>query len=197
MRSAPRLAGTRPARAPLVQLSPLALLLAILGLGAPSHAGEPLTTGSIPGAVATGTVTGLAVPRFVSLRPSDTPMREGPGKNHAIRWIYKVEGLPVEVTAEFENWRRIRDADGTEGWVYHSRLAGRRTAMVRTKAKDGLVPLYREPSETQGMSAKLKEGVLASVENCDGTWCRLHGDGFSGYARETELWGVYPREVVR
>lgn len=157
--------------------------------------GDPATTGSIPANA--GSVTGLAVPRFVSLKPSDTPMREGPGKSHAISWIFKREGLPVEITAEFENWRRVRDSEGAEGWVYHSRLSGRRTVMVRGRAKAGLVALYRTESEEDGISARLSPGVIAGLETCDGSWCKLRGDDFSGFVRQSELWGVYPAEVVK
>ena len=75
----------------------------------------------------TGSVSGLPIPRFVSLKPSDTPMREGPSKDHRIKWVFKKEGVPVEIIAEFENWRRVRDSEGDDGWVFHSRLSGRRT----------------------------------------------------------------------
>ena len=69
----------------------------------------------------------------------------GPTKDHDVAWVFTRSGLPVEITAEFENWRRIRDGEGAEGWVYHSLLSGRRTAMVVPKAKDDLVPLCDRP----------------------------------------------------
>ena len=162
----------------------------------PVHAGDPTTTGSI-GDTGKGSVTGLAMPRYVSLKPSDTPMRLGPGKGHAISWIFKTEGMPVEITAEFENWRRVRDSEGAEGWVYHSRLSGRRTVMIRAKTKASFVPLYRSPSEAEGMSAQLTPGVIAVLESCDGAWCKLHGEGYGGFVRQTMLWGVYPAETVK
>ena len=69
-------------------------------------------------------------------------MRGGPAKDHDVAWVYTRAGLPVEITAEFENWRRIRDSEGAEGWVFHSLLSGRRTALVAPKDKDELVPLH-------------------------------------------------------
>src|SRR5258708_21975031 len=83
----------------------------------------------------TGTASGLPVPRFVSLKSDRVNVRGGPTKDHDVTWVYTRSGLPVEVTAEFENWRRIRDWEGAEGWVYHSLLSGRRTAIVAPKAK--------------------------------------------------------------
>ena len=69
-------------------------------------------------------------------------MRAGPTRNHDVTWQFTRSGLPVEITAESDNWRRIRDWEGSEGWVYHSLLSGRRTAMVTSKHKDELVPLF-------------------------------------------------------
>ena len=145
---------------------------------------------------AKGNSTGLAIPRFVSLKPNDTPMREGPGKDHAIKWIFKKDGLPVEITAEFENWRRVRDVDGAEGWVYHSRLAGRRTVMVRTKDKSATAAVYKTAGSDGAMTARLEPGVVALLDTCDATWCRLHGESYEGFVRQEMLWGVYPAEQV-
>jgi SH3-like domain-containing protein len=81
-----------------------------------------------------GSASGLQVPRFVSLKSDHVNVRGGPTKDHEVSWIYTRAGLPVEVTAEFENWRRVRDSEGSEGWVYHSLLAGKRTVMISTNS---------------------------------------------------------------
>ena len=97
-------------------------------------------------AQAGGDVTsGLPVPRFVSLKTDRVNVRGGPDKDHDVAWIYTRVGWPVEITAEFENWRRIRDSDGTEGWVYHSLLSGKRMAAVRLKSKTDLAALHAKP----------------------------------------------------
>src|SRR5262245_31891737 len=89
------------------------------------------------------TVTsGLPIPRYVSLKSDHVNVRAGPTKDNDVAWVYTRAGLPVEITAEFENWRRVRDSEGAEGWVYHSMLSGRRTAVVTMKSKDGLAPIY-------------------------------------------------------
>ena len=176
---------------------PLIALMSVILLSVPAIANEDFATGSIA-SPPSGSVTGLAMPRFVSLKPSDTPMREGPGKNHAIKWIFKKEGLPVEITAEFENWRRVRDSEGAEGWVYHSRLSGRRTAMIRAKDKTtASIPLYKAAGDDSAMLAKLEPGVVASLDNCNGKWCRIRGEGYDGFIRQDRLWGVYPAEVFK
>jgi SH3-like domain-containing protein len=145
----------------------------------------------------TGSVSGLPVPRFVSLKPSDTPMREGPSKDHRIKWLFKKEGVPVEIIAEFENWRRVRDSEGDDGWVFHSRLSGRRTAQINPKLKDQSIAVFARSDENAAVVARLQPGVIGSVEQCTGKWCRIMGDGFDGWLPQERLWGVYPGERVK
>src|SRR3989442_8252856 len=97
---------------------------------------------------ATGPKSGLPLPRFVSLNPDKVNVRGGPTRDHEVTWQYTRAGLPVEITAESDNWRRIRDWEGAEGWVYHSMLSGRRTAVVTVKGKGELVPLYGQPDSS-------------------------------------------------
>jgi len=112
------------------------------------------------------------------------------------RALIEGAGLPVEITAESENWRRIRDWEGAEGWVYHSMLSGRRTALVKAKEKDDLVPLHAKPDAGAEVIAKLQSGVLGTVRYCTGKWCRIAGSGFDGFVAQERLWGVYPNEKV-
>jgi SH3-like domain-containing protein len=162
-----------------VTTAPLALMLAA---GAVSAGGD--TTASLP------------VPRFVSLKTDRVNVRGGPDKDHDVTFIYTRAGWPVEITAEFENWRRIRDSDGTEGWVYHSLLSGKRTAAVQLKAKTDLAPLHAKADAQSPVTAQLQVGVLASVKHCTGKWCQITGDGFDGWIEQNELWGVYPNEKI-
>ena len=146
--------------------------------------------------VATGPASGLPLPRFVSLKADKVNMHIGPAKTYEVRWLYQRAGLPVEVTAEFENWRRIRDADGAEGWVYHSLLSGRRTVVLKPKNEKDLVPLYDKGDGAGDMLARVQSGVLASVKRCNGSWCRISGPHFDGWVMQEQLWGVYPNEKV-
>jgi SH3-like domain-containing protein len=151
------------------------------------------------GAVQAGSdaaTSGLPVPRFVSLKTDRVNVRGGPDKDHDVSWIYTRAGWPVEITAEFENWRRIRDSDGTEGWVYHSLLSGKRMAAVQLKSKTDLAQLYAKPDAKSAVTAQLQFGVLGAITRCTGTWCQFSGDGFDGWIEQTKLWGVYPDEKV-
>jgi SH3-like domain-containing protein len=140
--------------------------------------------------------SGLPVPRFVSLKSDHVNVRIGPTKDNDVAWVYTRSGLPVEITAEYENWRRVRDSEGAEGWVYHSLLSGRRTAVVTMKSKEDLAPLYDSADKTSTVAARLESGVVANVKRCSGTWCLINGDGFDGWIEQQRLWGVYPDEKV-
>ena len=148
----------------------------------------------------TGTASGLAVPRYVSLKSDRVNLREGPAKDHRTTWIFQRAGLPVEITAEFETWRKVRDSEGSEGWVLHSLLSGRRTGLVtpwKKDAKDNPTSmLYQKPNAGSTPVATLQPGVLANIRSCDKTWCRVNGEGFDGFIHQAELWGVYPNEVI-
>src|SRR5262245_61837032 len=146
--------------------------------------------------VAMGSKSKLPVPRFVSLKPDKVNVRSGPTRDHEVTWVYTRAGLPVEITAESENWRRIRDWEGAEGWVYHSMLSGRRTALVKAKEKDALVPLYAKADAGAEVVANLQSGVLGTVKYCTGKWCRIIGASFDGFVAQERLWGVYPNEKV-
>jgi len=169
----------------------MALALAVLALptwGA-GAAGTPQGT-------AVGSVSGLPLPRFVSLKADRVNVRRGPNKDQDVRWVYTRAGMPVEIIAEFENWRRVRDWEGAEGWVYHSLLSGRRTAIVVPTLKNDLVPLYEDHDLKSAVVAKLQAGVLGSLKSCTGTWCEFAGKGFDGWIRQDRLWGAYPNEKI-
>ena len=138
-----------------------------------------------------GPVSKLPLPRFVSLKSDRVNLHEGPSKEHRTLWVYERAGLPVEITAEFEIWRKIRDSEGVEGWVLHSLLSGRRTALVAPWKKE---PLLLTASDHTTPLAKLAPGVVAALRRCDGEWCRIAGTGFDGYMKQENFGRLSRRE---
>ena len=167
----------------------LAVLLAGSALGASTGSGFSAKD-SVP------TASGLPVPRYVSLKSDHVNVRAGPTKDNDVAWVYTRSGLPVEITAEFENWRRVRDSEGAEGWVYHSLLSGRRTAVITMKNKDDLASLYDRADPASPVVARLQAGVVAQVKHCAAGWCHVAGNGFDGWIEQQRLWGVYAGENV-
>ena len=178
---------SRPALRPLA-LAGIAAVLAALSGPAAALAQE---TGSI-----TGTYSKLALPRFVSLKSGRVNLRVGPGRDYAVSWLYLKPGLPMEVVQEYELWRRVRDSEGTEGWVYHSLLSGERTAIAAPwlEGKSTTIDLHQAAGENAALVAKLEPGVVTKVEECGLGWCEVEVSGRKGYVQQHEIWGVYPDE---
>ena len=150
--------------------------------------------------------TGLALPRYVSLKSDRVNVRKGPGFDYPVAWTYQRVGLPVEILKEFETWRQVRDSEGTEGWVLQNLLSGRRTALVTPwdakaePAADGTPPsvaLHEGASEGSSVVALIEPGVLATILGCDKSWCRVSIAEQRGYIAQGKLWGVYRDEVVQ
>jgi SH3-like domain-containing protein len=174
----------------------IVLALALVGLSTVSAPSQQPPPGGRLG-------TGLPVPRYVSLKTDRVNLREGPSKDHRTAWVFQRAGLPVEIIAEYETWRRIRDSEGTEGWVLHSLLSGRRTALVMPWAKGNPPPigLLDRTDDKGSVVAHLQPGVITNIKGCDGRWCRVMivMDGardVDGYIQQEKLWGVYPNETV-
>ncbi len=137
--------------------------------------------------------SGLALPRFVSTRSDSVNVRTGPGERYPVQWVLKRKGMPVEVIAEYETWRKIRDWEGTEGWVHQALLAGRRAVVVYPN--DAV--LRAEPDAISSPVARLQSGVIAKPESCGTDWCLLSMGKIRGWISKHNLWGIYPAETIK
>lgn len=144
----------------------------------------------------TGAVTGLPIPRFVSLKASEVNARVGPGSEYQIAWVFKRAGLPVEVLAEFENWRQVRDSDGVTGWVAAPLLSARRTAVVAPWTKGHKVFTLTSSRGGSSEVARIEPRAIVDIMTCDGEACEVYAGNQEGWVPQTNLWGVYPGEAV-
>ena len=160
------------------------------------HNGDAETTASISPIINQFGPSGLPLPRFVSLKAEKVNVRKGPSSDHDVAWVFQIKGLPVEIVAEFETWRRVRDSEGTEGWILQNMLAGRRTALVAPWRKGQLTPLYSGTSIRSSEVASLSSGAMGEIVACGGQWCDVKVGGYRGYVQQEYLWGAYPGEVV-
>ena len=153
--------------------------------------GEPAADG--PGAGSQSSrpgLTGRHLPRFASLRADKVNLRTGPGSRYPIDWVFQRRGLPVEIIDEFDTWRRIRDWQGTVGWVHQSMLQSQRHVLVTGKRR----LLRRGPEEGTAGAAFVEAGVVGTLGSCDEAWCQVEAKGFRGWLRRDEFYGVYPDE---
>ncbi|MGB8623091.1 MAG: SH3 domain-containing protein [Paracoccaceae bacterium] len=138
-----------------------------------------------------GPETNLPLPRFVSLKASEGYARHGPGTTHRIDWVYKHRHQPLEITAEYGHWRRVRDQDGAGGWMHYSLLSGVRTVLIQ----EDMLALRRSPDPDAPANAKAELGVVAKLDECNPDWCRITADSESGWVPKTAIWGVFPDET--
>ena len=142
---------------------------------------------------ALATNEGLLTPRFVSLKKEKVYLRTGPSMDHPIDWVYRRKGLPVEITAEFKDWRRIRDPDDVVGWINVIMLVGKRSVLILEDER-----IFRgAPNLDADYSFRAAKGVLLNVISCNGLWCRLSHGKQKAWTLQEGLWGVYSGEVIK
>ena len=138
-----------------------------------------------------GQVTNLPIPRYVSLKVKEANARRGPSLSHKIDWIYKRQNMPLEIYAEYENWRRVRDFEGLGGWVHYTLLSGIRYVLV----KNELLEMRLLPSIDAQVIAKVPQHNIATLDKCNKDWCRIIDDGYKGWVPKNGIWGVYENEL--
>ena len=140
----------------------------------------------------TGPVTNLPLPRFVSLKGTEGNARRGPNLAQKIDWVFTRRDMPLQITAEFENWRLVQDKDGAGGWVHYILLSGTRSVVVQVARST----LYSTPDERASVVAYLETDVVGRINQCTAQWCRITAGGETGWAPKTDFWGVGPDELL-
>lgn len=175
----------------LVALLLLGIGSAAIGLSQRSHAAE-------------GPSTGLPLPRFATTRSTPINVRVGPGTRYGIAWVYVRAGTPVEIIQEFDTWRKIRDADGSEGWVHQNLLSGRRAGITTAPQSEDRIGLRANRDEAAAVRAWVTPGFPVEIGRCDGSWCEVvatdHPENgrprqYTGFLQQDLLWGVYKGEA--
>ena len=165
-------------------------LLAVLGYGvvmsAPLNATAQEAKLTIRG-------SGLPVPRFVSLKFNEANLRAGPGSEYPVLWQYRQAGLPLLVDAEFNVWRKVRDADGTTGWMHGAGLSLRRMAFIH----EGMAKIYQQDNSKSGVIAVAEKNALLELVSCPKNWCRVKTNTVKGYVQRAMIWGVLQNESLK
>jgi SH3-like domain-containing protein len=186
-------AAARPMTSGMVgqgALQRMAMLSVLLALSAAAPAVAPAKPAV--DVDATQGLSGLPVPRFVSLKSDKAYLRTGPGDRYPVQWVYVRKGLPVEVVREYGIWRQVRDIGGSIGWMNKQLIGGTRTAVVTGSIRT----MYATP-DLQGKAVwRIAPGAIVRVVLCSEAWCRVDRGGKSGYILRAQLWGVSPTETI-
>lgn len=179
----------RPKPRPVVTVPDPVLAPAPIATEEPAPAAKPAQPARDP---SKGAVTNLPIPRYVSLKGTEGNARRGPSLTHRIDWVFTTAGMPLRVTAEHENWRRVEDAEGMGGWVHYSLLSGVRSILVNVPLAD----FHDTPDLRAGVAFQAERGVIGRLLECLPDWCRVNIDGEKGWVHKDALWGTDPGELV-
>ena len=140
----------------------------------------------------TGSVTGLDIPRFVSLKSNDANIRVGPSVNYPIKLKYVFQNLPLEIIDEFDVWRKSRDHKGNIGWIHKSLIKGDRFILVNNNTNKD-VNLYNIPNGK--IIGIVKKNNILDLNICILDWCKVTQNNFTGWLLKKNIWGVYETEI--
>lgn len=138
-------------------------------------------------------VNAREMPYFASIKTDEANIRSGPSVRYPIQWLYKRKNWPVKVTATFEMWRKIDDANGEIGWIHESLLSSKRYALVRT---DGVQEVYKLPIATANKVFIVENGVIAEIKECKEGWCKISVERNNGWIKSEHIWGVNKGEII-
>ena len=136
-----------------------------------------------------------SLPRFVSLRSQPVNARSGPGVRYPIEWVYMQKSAPIEVIAEFEDWRRVRDWQNSETWIKYQMLSAKRYARINTPGENNL---YAKDNTKSEIIARVEDGAVGEIKKCpaNNDFCLLAFDQIEGWMPKQNIYGIYKDEVI-
>lgn len=137
----------------------------------------------------------LPIPRFVSIKSNEANIRTGPNVRYPIKWVFISKNEPVEILAEFEQWRKIKDIHGDSGWVHESMLTGKRFVIVNSTEKQ--IILYKDYKKLTHPVAIIENGARANLVECNKEWCKISAQNYKGWIAKNHIWGVYQNEIYK
>ncbi|MES2215530.1 MAG: SH3 domain-containing protein [Pseudomonadota bacterium] len=132
------------------------------------------------------------LPRFAITKSNEVNARTGPGVRYPTEWIFIKKGEPLEITAEFEQWRYVRDITGDVGWVHSSVLSGKRSVVILGTQPQNL---HYTQDQTSRVVATLEPNLRCQLKSCKINACKLKCSSYVGWVPHKYLWGVKQGEV--
>ena len=129
--------------------------------------------------------------RFVYFKSDEINLRIGPSKKYAIKWVIKSKYEPVLAIAQFEQWTKVRDIDGDEGWVMDSLISNEAQGSIIQSTEGKMPVMYKRPDPSSKKIVRLQPRVRVKVRKCnDKGWCEVSINDFKGWVQRKNLWGI-------
>ena len=135
-------------------------------------------------------VTSQAFAEMVSIRGDDVNMRSGPGTKYKVLWELG-SGFPLVVLKRSGKWIRVRDFEGTIGWV-HRDVVNRTGHMIVKVHKNSKkrINVRSGPGTKYRIVAKAYYGVVFKTLKQKNGWVNVqHEKGVTGWVKRSLLWG--------
>jgi SH3-like domain-containing protein len=140
----------------------------------------------------------LPVPRFVSIKSYEANARNAPNIKAPIEWVYVKKSEPVEIVAEYGQWRKIIDVEKNGGWVHSSVLSSKRYVIIKSQ---DIVNLFKSQSQNSHVIVKISPNVRCQLKSCSEFWCKINCENkiskrnYCGFIKKNLIWGVYDKEI--
>ena len=128
--------------------------------------------------------------KMLSISGDDVNMRSGPGTNYRVMWELS-EGFPLMVLRKKGTWYRVRDFEGTIGWVHEDVTKTTPHVIVKVhKNSKKRINIRSGPGTKYRIVAKAYYGVVFTTLEQKHGWAKVqHEKGVTGWIKRSLLWG--------
>lgn len=123
---------------------------------------------------------------FMSLKFSEVNGRSGPNSNFPIIFSYKLNGMPVKVLGEFDNWYKVMDFNGDIAWLSKHLVSKARTVMTISNLS---YIFYDSNIRHFYPKAKVGKNVVLRLIKCKKDRCKIKINKMNGWINKSDIWG--------
>jgi len=130
---------------------------------------------------------------YVTIKFNRVNARTGPNQQCPIKWVFIKKNEPVEVIAEYDQWKKIRDINGEGGWVHSRVLSNSQRSVILIS--QNIESLITNPSKScYRIVAQVMPQMRCRLIKCKKQWCKVDCKSYQGWFPKKFLWGVYSYE---
>ena len=122
---------------------------------------------------------------YLTLKYNKVNVRQGPGFNYPVKFVYTKKYIPLKVIDSHENFKKIIDFSKNSGWIHYTQLSKKRSAI---NIKNNSI-IFKKPEIYSKPLARIEIGKLIIIKKCKKLWCKINANEFTGWIKKEYLWG--------